>query len=559
MSDVIVVIGGTGVFGKRLCQHLITQLTNIDLVITSRSKKNAQLHAENLQRSARADNVVTGRVFDTKSDTLLDLLSEIAPDIVVDCSGPFQLANHSTAEIVLKAGAHYLDLADARVYLKTFSAKLDTEAVTCRKLAIAGCSSTPTLSTCVVRSLTDRWQRIDTIDIAITLGGKSDVGKSVVAAILSYTGKPIPSFDRGELGVTSGWGISRRIAVGDLGERLVSPVETLDAEHLSHEFTVKNRVSFSAGLESTLEHRSLQLLSWLRKHRVIPSPEVLAPFLLKVRSVSRISTSDRGGMVVNVTGLDENGSRARNEWLLLAEHDDGPYVPVLPAAAMIRRLLNEELTPGATLGSERLNLQDIENEMSTHAITTQTKKTAAQHSIFEHSLGEETFGKMPSALQLFHRASASTVWVGKGVVNMGSWPSKIIAKVFGFPSAGNNIPITVTVDHELDDLEEWQERWTRTFANTSFRSLLKLTDDKRLTESFPPFTFNIGVNANKKQLSMPVTGWRLGFITLPEFLAPVSDAKEYQDAQGRFCFDVKLSHPLIGLIAHYQGWLEEKG
>lgn len=545
-------------FGKRLCQHLVTQLSNIELVITSRSKKNAQQQVANLQQSALANNVVVGRAFNSKADSLSDLLSEIAPDIVVDCSGPFQQANHSTPEIVLKAGAHYLDLADARDYLTAFSAQLDTKAINCRKLAIAGCSSTPTLSMCVVRSLTERWQRIDTIDIAITPGGKSDVGRSVVAAILNYIGKPIPNFDRGELGVTSGWGMSRRIVVGDLGKRLVSPVETLDAEHLSREFTVKNRVSFSAGLESTLEHRSLQLLSWLRKHGVITSPEVLAPLLIKARGLSRISTSDRGGMVVIVAGLDESGTRVNSEWLLLAENDDGPYVPVLPASAMIRRLLNEDLTPGASLGGERLKLQNIEHEMSAYAITTKTKMTTAQHSIFERSLGEETFSKMPSTLQLFHTGTASTVWVGKGVVRTGSWPAKIIAKVFGFPSAGDNLPITVNVDHELDDADDWQERWTRTFANTSFNSVLKLTEENRLTESFPPFTFMLGVNADKKQLNMPVVAWRLGLIPLPLFLAPVSDAKEYQDAQGRFCFDVKLSHPLIGLIAHYQGWLEEK-
>ncbi len=211
-----------------------------------------------------------------------------------------------------------------------------------------------------------------------------------------------------------------------------------------------------------------------------------------------------------------------------------------------------------SLDSDMLNLQHIENSMSVHGITTKNKMTADQYSIFERSLGKETFQKMPPALQVFHSTKSSSVWIGTGVVRTGSWPAKLIAKVFGFPSAGDNIPITVTVDHELNDLEEWQERWTRTFANASFSSVLKLTNDNQLTESFPPFTFNLGVHADEKQLNMPVVGWRIGFLTLPNFLAPVSDAKEFQDEQGRFRFDVKLSHPIIGLIAHYQGWLEEK-
>ena len=45
------------------------------------------------------------------------------------------------------------------------------------------------------------------------------------------------------------------------------------------------------------------------------------------------------------------------------------------------------------------------------------------------------------------------------------------------------------------------------------------------------------------------------FLGLPRFLAPRSDTREYQDEQGRFRFDVRLSLPLIGLLAHYRGWL----
>lgn len=196
--------------------------------------------------------------------------------------------------------------------------------------------------------------------------------------------------------------------------------------------------------------------------------------------------------------------------------------------------------------------------MSAHGIATKNQKATIKKNIFELCVSKERFRKMPPVLQRFHSTTASNTWVGTGVVRTGSWPARIISKVFGFPSAGDDIPITVTVDHELDNLEEWQERWTRTFANTSFSSVLKLTKNNQLTESFPPFTFNLGVNADEKQLNMPVVGWRLGFITLPTCLAPVSDTKEYQDEQGRFRFDVKLSHPIIGLIAHYQGWLEEK-
>lgn len=181
-----------------------------------------------------------------------------------------------------------------------------------------------------------------------------------------------------------------------------------------------------------------------------------------------------------------------------------------------------------------------------------------KHSVFERCLGEQSYNDMPLALRLFHSVSAPNVWTGKSTVRTGSWAAKIIAKIFGFPAAGDNIPLTVTVDHELDKQGQLQERWTRTFGKSSFFSILKLTADDRLIETFWPFTFNLDISADEQQLTMPVSGWRMGSIPLPKFLAPVSETKEFQDEQGRFRFDVKLSHPLIGLIAHYQGWLVER-
>ena len=44
----------------------------------------------------------------------------------------------------------------------------------------------------MAQHLTQGWQRVDTIDIAITPGGKSEVGRSVIEAILSYVGKEVP-------------------------------------------------------------------------------------------------------------------------------------------------------------------------------------------------------------------------------------------------------------------------------------------------------------------------------------------------------------------------------
>ena len=57
------------------------------------------------------------------------------------------------------------------------------------------------------------------------------------------------------------------------------------------------------------------------------------------------------------------------------------------------------------------------------------------------------------------------------------------------------------------------------------------------------------------KLVLAVRRWSVFGIPLPMALGPRSDTSEYV-ADGRFHFDVKLSHPLAGRIVHYRGWLE---
>ena len=54
---------------------------------------------------------------------------------------------------------------------------------------------------------------------------------------------------------------------------------------------------------------------------------------------------------------------------------------------------------------------------------------------------------------------------------------------------------------------------------------------------------------------MPIVGWRFFGLPMPRFLAPVSVAREFEDETGRYRFDVRLSAPVVGLPAHYSGWL----
>lgn len=553
MNRRVLLIGATGVFGERLAQHLCP-IGGIDLFVTSRDEHKAKHLAARLLR-AHPYASVSAIQLDHRHN-LQARLEAVKPFIVVDCSGPFQHADYSVATAVLQAGAHIIDLADARDYLKGYADELDAVARQNGRTGLAGASSTPALSACVARVLTRNWQRVDTIDICITPGGQSEVGRSVLEAIMTYAGRNIPVWNEGKLGETIGWAGSRIVTMPELGERRVAPVETLDPELLGPRHAVTSRVRFAAGLESRIEQWGMQVIAGLRRARVLRGAGFLVPLLLSVRRLTRLTTSDSGGMSVSISGIDASGRYTQTCWSLLAKDGHGPFVPVLPAAAAVKALVRGNVEPGARLAERGLSLSDIETEMASYPIETRTEPTFPDKTIFEEQLGQPVFAAMPAVLQSFHGLAGAPVWSGQADVQAASWfLPRLLAKLFGFPASGSEIPVTVAVERKTGADGISSENWSRNFAGQHFSSTLQLHRDGTLLETFGPFSFEIAVTADHDRLIMPVTGWRLWNIPLPGFLAPRSQAREYQDEQGRFCFDVELTLPLIGLFAHYKGWL----
>ncbi len=553
MNRRVLLIGGTGVFGERLAQHLCP-MAGIDLIVTSRNELKAkQLAARLVQAHPFAS--VSAIQLDHRHN-LKSRLDQVKPFIVIDCSGPFQNAGYSVAKTVLQAGAHIIDLADARDYLKGYAGALDEIAKRHAAVGLAGASSTPALSASAARALCRDWQRIDSIDICITPGGKSEVGRAVIAAIMSYAGREIPVWREGRLSQTRGWLSSRTVTMPDLGKRRVAPVETLDAELLGPRHTVTSRVRFAAGLESVLEQWGMQLIARLAKWGLLRRPGRFIPLLLGARSLTRLTTSDRGGMSLTVMGLDVQGKLAKAGYSLVAKQGHGPNVPVLPAAAAVKALLNGRIEPGARLAERALSLPDIEAEMAPYPIEANTVHVSCGKGIFEENLGRETFDMMPGALRALHGHAGVPVWSGRAEVIAANWfLPRLVAKLFGFPASGSEIPVTVTVDREFSEDGFSKETWVRNFSGQRFSSVLSHHEDGTFRETFGPLSFRLGLAADRESLVMPVTGWKLGTLPLPRFLAPRSRTREYEDAQGRFCFDVELTLPVLGLFAHYKGWL----
>ena len=559
MRTRVLIIGGTGIFGQKLCHHLATHF-NLDLFISSRSENNAINFVHKLKRRY-PDKSFDYVALDT-SKNLNQVLLKLTPDITIDCSGPFQITDYTTAENVVASGSHYIDMADAPEYLGSFNDALHDLATQNDVACITGASSSPCFTVAAAKHLVSDWQRIDDMNIAFIPGGKGDVGPSVIQAILSYAGQPISTWREGKLDQIAGWANSKPMQIGALGWRQTAPAETYDAEYLGEALGVKSTVSFSAGLESPIEHYGVVLMARLSKwglpigHKSIARP--LSRLLHKIRFAIKPFVTGRGGMMVRASGLNADGIYQSSEYELIVEQNQGPNIPILPTAAVIRKLLTETIPTGAALAFDTVDVADIEAECAPYPIYTQVLNDYPSTGIYQRYLGGQKYNDLPASLREFHKIDGYPVWRGTADISSGnSLAARIVSQIVGFPASGKDVPVTVSVQRGINQHNDMSETWTRNFAGNRFSSELSIDKNGTFRERFGNLSFEIGLDVVDGAIVMPIKSWKietpLGALPMPLWLAPTSKTREFSDENGVFNFDVEVNLPLFGLLAHYRG------
>ena len=541
----VLVVGATGVFGRRLVMGLL-QTTPFTIIVAGRTA--AALDA--LVRTA--PDRLCRLTLDARAVTP-DALAATGALALVDAAGPFQGSDYRLARATIAAGLHFIDLADARDYVAGFNA-LDPAARQAGVVALAGASSTPALSNAALDALTAGWTAVDDVAIAISPGNRAPRGLSVMRSILSYAGRPVRVFDGGRWGAQPGWGMTVRRDMPGLGPRWLSLSETPDLDIVPQRYDVRRSAVFRAGLELRLLHAGLLLATipvrrgWLRS---------LLPFARPFRAMAALFEplgTDRGGMTVEATGLDGEGRPVRGEWSLVAGGGDGPFIPTLPALAALRALAAGQLfAPGARACAGVLSLQQIEAEFAGRQITSRSAVTRPPPSLYARVLGAR-FAELPAAVQRMHQPGWGQRARGMARVDgPGGVLARIVAVVFRFPPAAERVELTITIDPKGG-----REHWTRDFGRHRLTSVLSAAPIAgRLCERFGPLSFELDLLTDRGGVrGMPVRRWWLLGVRLPLMLAPVSTASEQVDGAGRFHFDIELSLPLrLGRIVRYRGWL----
>jgi len=525
----IVILGGSGVFGSRVARLLARD--GHQLILASR-RGAAELAAE-----LGAQSLVHDRAQDPAP-----LFAQM-PDVFVDAAGPFQAYGNDPyrlARAAISAGVNYVDLSDDADFTAGITS-LDQAAKDRGVYVLSGMSSVPALSAAAVAALSQDMTKLSAIDAAILPGNRAPRGRSVMAAILSQVGRPMRVWRGGAWDARIGWTEPKLYHLPGGIQRRAWLNRVPDIELFPSHFGARS-VTFRAGLELSIMGYGLAVLAQVRRIMPLPVPLGIAHWLA---GLLEPFGSDRGGMVVSVTGEIEAGPVTRN-WRLLAQSGEGPYVPAIPARAL---LASGGAAPGARASLDDLTLSAMEKAMHDLAITTSSDERPTT-ALFPQVLGA-SFGELPPTVQASHAVHPVLKLEGRARVTRGQgfWPN-LLAKLFRFPDAGDDIAVRVTKARQGA-----REVWHRQFGDQRFRSVLRQTP-AGMTERFGPFTFRLGLYVSDGALHFPVTAGRLGPIPLPRFALPRSETREFE-ADRTMRFDVTLRAPFTGaFIIRYEGALE---
>lgn len=330
----LLVVGGYGTFGGRLVDLLIAE-PHLTLVVAGRSFEKAAAFC--LARSHAAAQLVPA-AFDRQGNVPAQL-AELSPDVVVDASGPFQAyvdARYALVEACITRHVHYLDLADGSDFVAGVSA-YDSAAKAAGIFVLSGVSSFPVLTAAVVRRLSSGMTQVKSITGGIAPSPYAGVGENVIRAIAAYAGKPTRR--RRKDARTAGHAFTEclRFTIAPPGlvplrSTLFSLVDVPDLRTLPTLWPEADNIWIGAGPVPEVLHLAFIALAWLVRWRLVPSLSPFAPVMFRVANRLRWG-EHRGGMFVAVEGQDKNGVRLTRSWHLLAEGDDGPFIPSMAIEA----------------------------------------------------------------------------------------------------------------------------------------------------------------------------------------------------------------------------------
>jgi hypothetical protein len=546
----LLIIGGYGIFGGRLVT-LLEGDDRLTILVAGRSVARA---SDFIRGKGAVKANVLPLAFDRDGDVAAQV-GAAACDILIDASGPFQgygPERYRVVEACLRHRVHYLDRADGADFVVGVGA-YDAAARACGLFILSGVSTCPALTAAAVRGIAGGMRRVTSIRAGIAPSPRAPIGHSVVAALAAYAGQPIALHRRQGYALTE----HMRYSIAPPGylplvNKLFSLVEVPDLRVLAALWPEAETIWIGAGPAPESLHIVAVACAWGVRWRVLRSLSPLAGLMAWAANRRRWG-EHRGGMFVAVEGtLADGETPVRRSWHVVAEGDDGPFIPAIGAAALVRNYLDGQLpAPGARPASTDLELADYERFFAARRIYGgQRDDGETTAPLFARLLGA-AWHELPAAIRRMHEDTV--VAEGRARVRRGrGLLARLSARLIGFPAAADDTPLRLVFARHARG-----ETWTRRFGSDSFSSEQTAGTarwDRLLCERFGPLRFGIALLVEDETLHLVLRHWRFVGVPLPLWLAPHSTAFEFVE-EGRFRFDIAIGHWLTGLIVGYDGWL----
>lgn len=550
----LLIVGGYGVFGGRIVELLESE-PRLTILVAGRSAEKAAAFCAS-RGAVRAE--LEAAVFDRDAD-LGAQLARLTPDVVIDASGPFQdygAGAYRLVEAAIDAGVHYLDLADGSNFVAGVSA-FDARAKAAGVYVLSGVSSFPVLTAAVVRVLTREMARVEEIAGGIAPSPFAGVGENVIRAIASYAGQPVARLGPNVKVIGRPFTQHRRYTIAPPGckplrNTLFSLVDVPDLRVLSELWPEARRVWMGAGPLPEVLHHALIFCAWLVRFGLVRTLAPLASMMHWATHKLRWG-EHRGGMFVEVKGKDADGRTCMRSWHLLAEGADGPLIPAMAVQAIVLKQRDGD-TPalGARACVRELELSDYQRLFASRMIYCGFREAPSMDApLYQRILGE-VWAELPERVRATHdgvREAAGVASVERGSNSL-AWLAGVM---MSFPQAQAEAPVRVRFD-----VSEREEVWTRIFGAHRFKSAQyegKGRWERLLVERFGALEFAMALVRDGERLRLVMRAWRAFGVPLPLWFAPRSNAYETEEG-GVFRFFVEISHPLVGLIVRYRGWLK---
>ena len=167
----VLLLGGYGAFGGRIAERLARE-NDVEVVVAGRALERAHAFAAQVQEGTGAR--ITAARLDGMHVTAGDLAA-LRPLLVINASGPYQRQDYRLARACVAAGAHYLDLADAREFV-TGIGMLDAEARQAGVLVVSGASTVPAISAAAIDEHIPQFAALEAVTVAIAPGNSFNPG-----------------------------------------------------------------------------------------------------------------------------------------------------------------------------------------------------------------------------------------------------------------------------------------------------------------------------------------------------------------------------------------------